>query len=191
MQTTVLLVLAALLVILGIAGTVLPLLPGIALGFGGLFLAAWAEDFARVGALALTIIGALGVLGLVVDFFASLLGAKRAGASPQALVGATIGAIVGLFLGIPGLILGPFVGAVAGEFLAKRELLQAGKVGVGTWIGLVVAAVAKVVIAFLMVATFLAFYLANSLQAGGSFERVRDTAIMMPMPATMTHAIAT
>ena len=72
------------------------------------------------------------------------------------MVGATIGAIAGLFLGIPGLILGPFVGAAAGEWLARRELLQAGKVGLGTWIGLVAAAIAKVVIAFLMVATFVA-----------------------------------
>ena len=159
MQSTLLLVLAAVLVVLGIAGTVLPLLPGVAFVFAGLFLAAWVEDFARVGALALVIIGALGALGLAVDFLASLMGAKRAGASPQALVGATLGAIVGLFFGIPGLILGPFVGAVAGEFVAKRELLQAGKVGLGTWIGLVVAAVAKVVIAFLMVATFAASWL--------------------------------
>lgn len=159
MQTTLLFVLACAVVLLGLAGTVLPLLPGIALVFAGLLLAAWTEDFARVGATALTIIGALAALGIAADFLASLLGAKRAGASPQALVGATIGAILGLFLGIPGLILGPFVGAVAGEFLARRELLQAGKVGLGTWIGLVVAAVAKVVIAFLMIATFAASWL--------------------------------
>ncbi len=159
MQTNLLLFLSFVIVLAGLAGTVLPLLPGIALVFAGLFLAAWAEDFSRVGATALTIIGVLALLGWTVDFLASLLGAKRAGASPQALVGATLGAIVGLFFGIPGLILGPFVGAVAGEFIARRELLQAGKVGLGTWIGLVFAAVAKIVIAFLMVATFLAAYL--------------------------------
>lgn len=162
MQSTLLLVLSALLVLLGIVGTVLPLLPGIALVFAGLFLAAWTEDFTRVGAVALTLIGSLALLAFAVEFVASLLGAKRAGASPQALVGATIGAIIGLFLGIPGLIFGPFVGAVAGELLARRELLQAGKVGLGTWIGLVVAAIAKVVIAFLMIATFLASALLNA-----------------------------
>ena len=154
MQITLLFVLSALIVLAGLAGTVLPFLPGIALVFAGLFLAAWTDAFVHVGAVALTIIGALAVLAFIIDFFASLLGAKRAGASPQALVGATLGAIVGIFLGIPGLILGPFAGAVAGEFLARRELLQAGKVGLGTWLGLVVAAVAKVVIAFLMVAVF-------------------------------------
>ncbi|WP_246212089.1 DUF456 domain-containing protein [Usitatibacter palustris] len=137
----------------------MPLLPGILLVFAGLFLAAWTEDFARVGAVGLSIIGLLAALSFLVDFLGSLLGAKRAGASPLALVGATIGALVGLFFGIAGLILGPFVGAVAGEYIARRKLDQAGKVGLGTWLGLLFAAVAKVVIAFLMIATFFAFYI--------------------------------
>ena len=63
-----------------------------------------------------------------------------------------------MFLGIPGLLLGPFVGAALGEYLARGRLLQAGKVGLGTWIGLLVAAIAKVVIAVLMIAVFLAAY---------------------------------
>src|SRR5688572_1997063 len=159
MEPTFLLVLAAVLVLVGLAGTVLPVIPGTLLVFGGLALAAWAQDFTRVGWVGLTIIGALGLLSLVADFVASLLGAKRVGASPMALVGAAIGAVVGLFLGIPGLILGPFLGAVLGEYVARGKLAQAGKVGVGTWLGLLVAAVTKVVIAFLMIGTFFAFYL--------------------------------
>ena len=149
------------LVIVGLLGTVLPIIPGALLVFGGLLLAAWADQFARVGAVGLTIIGALGLLGWGMDFLATLLGAKRVGASPQALLGATVGGAFGLFLGLPGLILGPFVGAVGGELLARRGLVQAGKVGVGTWLGLVAAAVVKVVLAFMMIATFLAFYLLN------------------------------
>ena len=152
---------AGILVVAGIAGTVLPVIPGALLVFGGLFLAAWADDFTRVGFAGLAFIGTLAVLSFVVDFAASVLGAKRVGASPQALVGATIGAVVGLFLGIPGLLLGPFVGAVAGELVARGGWLRAGKVGLGTWLGLVFAAIAKLVLAFLMVATFLAFYLFN------------------------------
>jgi len=161
MEPTAFLVLAALLVLLGLAGTVLPVLPGVLLVFAGLFLAAWAGDFQRVGAVGLAIIGVLALLSFAADFVASLLGAKRVGASPLALVGAAVGGIVGIFLGIAGILLGPFIGAVAGEYLARGKLAQAGKVGVGTWIGLLVAAVAKVVIAFLMVGTFLAFYLYN------------------------------
>ena len=159
MEPTLLLILAAVLVLIGLVGTVLPVIPGALLVFAGLALAAWAQDFSRVGWVGLTIIGVLALLSFVADFVASLLGAKRVGASPMALVGAAIGAVAGLFLGIPGLILGPFLGAVLGEYVARGKLTQAGKVGVGTWLGLLVAAVAKVVIAFLMIGTFFAFYL--------------------------------
>ena len=158
MDPTILYLLAGLLVVVGLLGTVLPVLPGIALVFAGLLLAAWADGFDRVGAVGLVIIGGLGALGLIADFLASILGAKRVGASPQALIGATAGGLIGIFFGLVGMIVGPFVGAVAGELLARRELLRAGRVGVGTWIGLVVAAVLKVVIAFLMIAIFMAFY---------------------------------
>lgn len=161
MESSIWYVLATLIVIVGLVGTVLPVIPGTMLIFAGLFLAAWAGKFAYVGAVGLTIIGILAVLAFVADFVASLLGAKRVGASPQALVGATIGGLIGLFLGIPGMIIGPFVGAVGGELLARGRLAQAGKVGFGTWVGLVFAAVVKVVIAFMMIATFMAFYLMN------------------------------
>src|SRR5947207_15478562 len=110
MEPAALLILATILVVLGLAGTVLPVLPGVLLVFAGLFLAAWAGDFARVGAVGLSIIGALAVLSLVADFAASLLGAKRVGASPLALAGAAVGGIVGIFFGLPGILLGPFIG---------------------------------------------------------------------------------
>jgi uncharacterized protein len=153
--------LAVILVVVGLLGTVLPVIPGIVLVFGGLFLSAWADGFAHVGPFGLTIIGALAALAFVADFVASLLGAKRVGASPPALVGAALGGVAGFFFGIPGMIVGPFVGAVGGELLAKGRLAQAGKVGIGTWLGLVAAAVLKVVIACLMIATFVTFYVMN------------------------------
>lgn len=162
MDPTIYLVIAALLVIVGVVGTVVPALPGVVLVFAGLFLAAQAQGFTRVGVVGLSIIGALGLLAFAADFFASVLGAKRVGASPRALVGAAIGGVIGLFFGIPGLVLGPFVGAFLGELWARGGLAQAGKVGIGTWLGLLFAAIAKVVIAFLMIATFFAFYLLNS-----------------------------
>ena len=162
METVVYLAVAALLVAVGLAATVVPVLPGVLLVFGGLLLAAWAEGFSRVGVVGLSLIGALAALAFAADFVASLLGAKRVGASPKALFGATVGGVVGIFLGIPGMLLGPFVGAVLGELWARGGIAQAGKVGVGTWLGLLFAAIAKVVIAFLMIATFLAFYLVNS-----------------------------
>jgi uncharacterized protein YqgC (DUF456 family) len=159
MEPLVLYLLAAMLVIAGLVGTILPVLPGALLVFGGLFFAAMADGFARVGWVALTVIGALAVLSWVADFVASLLGAKRVGASPLALLGATLGGIAGIFFGIPGMILGPFIGAVVGELLARGGLAKAGKVGLGTWLGLVAAAVLKVVLAFMMIATFFIAYL--------------------------------
>ena len=162
MDPAVYLAIGALLVVVGLAGTVLPFIPGILLVFGGLFVAAWAQDFTRVGAVGLTVVGVLGAAAFVADFVASVLGAKRVGASPRALFGAAMGGVIGLFFGIPGLILGPFLGAFLGELWARGGLAQAGKVGFGTWIGLLLAAIAKVVIAFLMIGTFFAFYLVNS-----------------------------
>lgn len=162
MDPAILHVAAVALVIVGLLGTVLPVIPGALFVFAGLLLAAWADGFARVGPVGLTIIGALGLTSWTADFAASVLGAKRVGASPQALVGATLGGAFGLFLGLPGLILGPFAGAVAGELLARRNLVQAGKVGLGTWLGLVAAAVVKVILAFMMIATFLSFFLLNA-----------------------------
>lgn len=154
--------LAVVLVLIGLAGTVMPVIPGALLVFAGLLVAASADGFARVGTVALVIIGALGVLSFVADFVASLLGAKRVGASPQALLGAALGGGIGLFLGLAGMIVGPFIGAVAGELVARGGLAQAGKVGLGTWLGLLAAAVLKVILAFMMIATFLAFYILNA-----------------------------
>jgi uncharacterized protein YqgC (DUF456 family) len=158
MEATLLLVLAALVVVVGMAGTIVPLIPGIPMVFGGLLLAAWADGFVKVGAWPLVAIGVLAALSLGIDFVATLLGAKKAGASPQALIGATIGGVIGIFLGIPGLLLGPFIGAVAGEFYARRKLGQAGKVGLGTWLGLLFGAIAKIIVGFLMIGIFLAAY---------------------------------
>jgi uncharacterized protein YqgC (DUF456 family) len=162
MDPNVYLAIAVILVVLGVLGTVLPVLPGALLVFAGLFLAAWAQDFTRVGLWGLAIIGALMALSFAVDFIASMAGAKRVGASPKALVGAAVGGLAGLFFGLPGILLGPFIGAVLGELIARGGFAQAARVGVGTWLGLLVAAVAKLVIAVLMIGTFAAFYVANS-----------------------------
>ena len=162
METTLLQVAAVVLVLAGLAGTVLPVLPGTLLVFCGLWLAAWAEHFEHVGLVGLGLIAFLGALALLADFVASMAGAKRVGASPLALAGAAAGGFAGFFLGIPGLLLGPFVGAMAGELIARRDLRRAGKVGFGTWLGLLFAAVLKVVLACLMIATYLAFRLLNA-----------------------------
>ncbi|HTP40476.1 MAG TPA: DUF456 domain-containing protein [Steroidobacteraceae bacterium] len=154
--------LALALMLAGLAGTMLPALPGLLLIYGGIWLAAWLDGYARIGWITLTVLGALTVLGLVTDVVSGLLGARRVGASPQALWGSTLGGLVGLFFGLPGLVLGPFTGAVAGEWLARRELGQATRVGFGTWLGLVFGALVKLVLAITMVGIFIADYLIHS-----------------------------
>jgi len=94
-----------------------------------------------------------------VDLLATSLGAQRAGASRQAILGAALGTVVGLFFGLPGILAGPFLGAVAGEYLARRDVAQAGRAGLGTWLGLVLGAAAKLALAFTMLALFLTAYL--------------------------------
>ena len=147
-------VLAVLIVIGGLVGTVIPSLPGVPLIFGSLLLAAWADGFEHVGVTTLAILGGLAVLAWLVDFLAAALGAKRLGASQRAFWGAAFGAIAGMFFGIPGLVLGPFVGAVVAELSGGKDVKQAGRAGYGAWIGVVIGTAAKLAIAFLMVGIF-------------------------------------
>lgn len=153
--TSAFLVLAALLVIVGLAGTLLPALPGPPLLFAGLLLAAWAEHFAYVGVGGLAVLGGMTALIYVVDFAAGAFGARRFGASRRAVVGAALGAVVGLFFGLPGILLGPFLGAVAGELSARRSLSQAGRAGIGATLGLAIGAAAKLALSLSMVGFFL------------------------------------
>lgn len=154
--------LAIILVIIGLAGTVLPALPGVPLIFGGLLLIAYQDGFNKVGAITLIVLGILTVLAFVIDYLAAVFGAKRVGASRLAIIGAIGGTLFGLFFGFLGLIVGPFVGAAAGEFIARRDAFQAGKVGLATWLGIVIGVAAKLGIAFLMIGIFVTKYLLAS-----------------------------
>ena len=145
---------AVVLVIVGLAGIILPALPGTVLIFAGLLLAAWADGFARVGIGTLVLIGVIAAASYGVDFVAAALGVKRLGASPRAMAGAALGTLLGLLFGLPGVIIGPFVGAVLGELSAHRDLGRAGKAGLAAWIGFAVGAVVKVALAFSMIAIF-------------------------------------
>jgi len=146
--------LSVLLIVLGLAGAVLPALPGTALVLAGIVLGAWIDDFSRVGGGALTVVGVLAVLSWVLDYVAGLMGARRVGASREALIGAAIGTVAGIFMGLVGVLFMPFVGAAVGEYLSRRDHQQAVKVGVATGIGLLVGLVAKVVLACMMVGVF-------------------------------------
>lgn len=148
-------VLAGLIVIGGMIGTVVPALPGVPLIFAGLLLAAWSTGFETVGWGTIAVLAVLTLIAVLIDYLAAAFGAKRLGASPRAFWGATLGAIVGMFFGLPGIILGPFAGAVAAELTGGHGVHQAGRSGYGVWLGLILGTAAKLTIAFLMLGIFL------------------------------------
>lgn len=154
-MTVLLWVAGVVIVLVGLAGVVLPGLPGAWLIVGGLAIAAAADGFTRVGVPTLVAIGVLGLASYAIDFVAAGAGARRLGASPRAMVGAGLGTLGGLFFGLPGLIVGPFVGAVIGEWTVHQDLKKAGRAGAGAWIGFAIGAAAKVGVAFLMIGLFL------------------------------------
>ena len=151
---TLLLVLAVVLVCVGIAGSVLPALPGVPLVFAGLLLAAWAGDFQQVTWITLVVLGLLTAFSFVIDLAATVAGAKRVGATRLAVLGAALGTLAGLLLGLPGLILGPFVGAVAGELISHGKVKQATRAGLATWMGLIFGTLAKLALIFTMLGVF-------------------------------------
>jgi uncharacterized protein len=152
-------ILSILLIAVGTLGAFLPILPGAPLALAGYILAAWIDRFERVGWKALLLLGTITVISLMVDFAASALGAKRVGASKYAIIGAVLGSLVGMFFLLPGLLLGPFVGAVLGEYYACRDMDQATRAGIGTWLGMLVGAAIKSALAFSMLGVFLLAFL--------------------------------
>lgn len=143
--------LAGLLVAVGLAGTVLPALPGPPLVLLGILLAAWIDRFAKIPGYVCAIISALALLAMAIDWIAGAMGAKKMGASRLAIIGATIGAVLGVLSGLWGLLFMPLIGAATGEFIARRDLLRAGQVGLATWLGMLMGTVAKLAIVAVMV----------------------------------------
>lgn len=147
-------ILSVALIVAGLAGTVLPALPGTLLVLAGILLGAWIDDFARVGWGSLAAVGVLAVLAWAADFVAGLLGARRAGASREAILGAAFGTVVGIFMGLVGVLFMPLVGAAVGEYVARRDEQRAVRVGFATWLGVMAGLVAKIAISFMMIGIF-------------------------------------
>ncbi len=153
------LAIAILLVAVGLVGVVVPAVPGIILIFAGLLLAAWSDGFVRVGVPTMVLLGVFTVVVYFVDVAMMAIGMKRLGTTKRAMAGAALGAVAGLFFGLPGLIIGPFAGAVLGELTANANWRVAGRAGLAAWIGVLIGTLAKVGLAFAMVGIFLAAWL--------------------------------
>lgn len=153
-MTVVLWIAAVVLIAAGVAGTILPAIPGVTLVFLGMLLGAWIDGFTRIPVWLVAVFAVLTAIAWAVDYFAAAAGAKRVGASRLAVIGAMIGTVAGIFTGFVGLLFMPLVGAAAGEFIAQRDVRRAGTVGIATWLGLLVGTAVKVAIVFAMIGVF-------------------------------------
>jgi uncharacterized protein YqgC (DUF456 family) len=152
---------ASLLILAGLAGAILPALPGIPLIFAGIWLIAAVDGYRHLGRWWLISIAAIGCVGLATDLLAGALGAKRVGASRRAISGAVIGTLVGLFFGIFGLLIGPFLGALVGELASGSSVTRSADVGISTWIGLIFGTLVKLVASLTMVAMLAAAWVSG------------------------------
>jgi len=147
-------ILAFALIAIGLVGTVMPALPGPPLVLLGILLAAWIDRFAKIPGWVCAIVSVLALAAIAIDWIAGAMGARRVGASKWAVIGATLGAILGVLSGLWGLIFMPLLGAAIGEFIARQDLLRAGHVGLATWIGMLLGTVAKLAIVAVMIGIF-------------------------------------
>ncbi|MFA7664556.1 MAG: DUF456 domain-containing protein [Burkholderiaceae bacterium] len=142
------------LMVIGVLGAVVPVLPGAVFVFAGIALGAWIDDFTLVSGKVVIIAAVLMAISWLVDYLSGVLGAKRVGASRQAIVGALVGTVAGVFTGLVGVLFLPLVGAAVGEFIAVRNLPRAGSVGVATWIGMIIGIAVKIALSFMMIGLF-------------------------------------
>ena len=157
MVTTLIIILTAALMIAGLIGCIVPILPGPFLVLGGALVYAWHTDFTVVSWTVIGVLSVFALLSQLLDYLASMIGAKKFGAGKWGMIGALIGGVVGLFSGgIFGIIIGPFIGAIIFEMIAGKDFRSSLKIGVGTLVGFLGGAVGKVIIAVTMIVIFLA-----------------------------------
>lgn len=141
---------------IGLFGTVLPFIPGSPIIFAGALLYAWYTDFTIISWSTLSLLLVLVVTSQILEYLASLVGAKRYGAGKWGIIGAFVGGLVGLFLGgIFGIIIGPFLGAVIFEMVGGRKMNDSLKIGFGTLVGFIGGAIGKFILGLIMVGIFL------------------------------------
>jgi uncharacterized protein len=135
----------------GLAGLIVPVLPGSLLLVAGVALMGWASHFTVIGWTTVIAAAVIGLIMVAADHLAGVLGARAFGSSGWAMVGGAVGVVVGLFFGLPGIILGPAVGATAFEFWKDPNLGRAARAGAGALVGFLIGTVVKVALAFVMI----------------------------------------
>ncbi|ANM32413.1 hypothetical protein ABI59_21420 [Acidobacteria bacterium Mor1] len=158
-MTVSLYVLGIALVLIGLVGLLLPVLPGAPLMFAGFVLVSWADGFTRIGWIELILLGVVTLVISVVDYVSSITGARRFGASRWGIAGSFVGLAVGLPFGIPGWILGPLIGSVLFEYVKDPDFKKAARIGLGSFVGFLIGTAAKYALAMFMLAAAVFFYL--------------------------------
>ena len=157
-MNVLLLLLGIAVIVFGVLSLVAPVLPGVAIIYVGVLIVAWADNFTRIGPVMLFVMLGLTLFAMVADNLATLFGARRAGASGWGVFGAGVGALAGLFFGLPGVVLGPAVGALAFEYFRNPDAKKALRAGAGGFLGFVLGVVAKAVFGFLVIGLALLAY---------------------------------
>ena len=148
--------LTLLIMLVGLVGTIMPLLPGTSIILAAAVMHHFALGADRsVGWWTLAGLIALTIVSYVLDFVSGAIGAQKFGATRWGAVGGIVGAIVGIFFGLPGIFFGPLAGVLLGELLGGKGLLPAGKSTWGTLLGTTAGIVAKLIIGTIMIAWFL------------------------------------
>ena len=156
MATLLIWILISILFLVGLAGVVIPGLPGLGLIFLGILIYALATNFAHISVAALVIFGLITALATLADYYGSALGARLGGGKWWALAGSLIGAIAGAMIaGPPGLFVGAYTGALLGALQEGQSTQQAARTAVFAIVGLVGAAIVQFVVAIALILSFL------------------------------------
>ena len=147
--------LAILLIVCGLAGTIVPALPGIPMIFIGGWIIAYIDDYQYIGMGTLIALGVLTAISIAIDWLSQTMGAQKAGATKQGLTGALLGTIVGIPFGLLGIYLFPVIGAFLGEMIGHRDMHRSAKVSWDTWVGMIAGIAAKLAIGFTMLGLIL------------------------------------
>ena len=147
--------LAVVFIVCGVAGTIVPALPGIPMIFIGGWIIAHMDGYVHMGTGTLIFLGVLTAVSIAIDWASQTLGAQKAGATKLGLTGALVGTIIGIPFGLIGIFLFPVIGAFVGEMIGHRDMRKATKVSWATWVGMIAGIAAKVAIAFIMIGTMI------------------------------------
>ncbi|MFV0392524.1 MAG: DUF456 domain-containing protein [Paludibacteraceae bacterium] len=148
----ILLILGFTCIVIGILGSVLPVLPGLPVSYAGILLIHF-TDKVQFSTQFLILWGVIVAVVQLLDYFIPIWGTKKFGGSKRGVWGCTIGMLIGLFFGPWGIVLGPFVGAIVGELTGGKQTQEAIKAGFGSFLGFLIGVVSK-----LIVGGFLLYY---------------------------------